>query len=112
MANGRGRARRALTAASGWGGDRYHVYYNPQTEERAFVLKVVWDTVPDADEFAQAFEEYGELGYESEADTDGCWTGDDVVCFAQTDEGSFISRAADKDVALALLRAQLELQPA
>ncbi len=102
----------AMTAASGWGGDRYHIYYNPQTEERAFVMKIVWDTAQDADEFAQAMAEYGELGYEAAADTDGCWIGDEVVCFVQTGEGSLLSRASSKDVALALLTAQLGMQPA
>lgn len=102
----------ALRASTGWGGDRYRIYYNPETEARAFILKVVWDTEKDADEFASAFVQFGELGYETDADTDGCWIGDDVVCFAQMDDASFVSSAADKDVALALLTAQLEPQPA
>jgi hypothetical protein len=102
----------AGVAASGWGGDRYRVYYNSQTDENAFVLKVVWDTQDDADAFADAMAEFGELGYDSEADADGCWTGDDVVCFAQTDDTTFVSSAMDKDFVLELLAAQLEMQPA
>ncbi|NIT57160.1 MAG: hypothetical protein GWN00_13275, partial [Aliifodinibius sp.] len=32
------------SAASGWGGDRYTVYWNDEAEEIVMVLKLVWDT--------------------------------------------------------------------
>jgi hypothetical protein len=99
-------------ASTGWGGDRYRIYYNPETEERAFILKLVWDTDADAEEFNSAFAEFGEIGYETEADADGCWTGDVVICLAETEEATLISSAENKEFALQLLTAQLEPQPA
>jgi hypothetical protein len=102
----------ASIAAAGWGGDRYRIYYNPQTDENAFILKIVWDTPEEANGFASAMAEYGELGYESAADPDGCWTGEVVVCFARTEDATLVSSAPDKDFALELLARQLELQPA
>ncbi len=49
---------RAADAAEGWGGDAYAFYHNESTDELVFVLDTTWDTITDADEFAQAFERY------------------------------------------------------
>lgn len=48
----------AQSAAAGWGGDEYVVLHNDSTGQTAFVMKTVWDTPKDADEFASAFEKY------------------------------------------------------
>ncbi|MFN2199205.1 MAG: hypothetical protein ACK2UW_24015 [Anaerolineales bacterium] len=48
----------ASDAAAGWGGDRFQVYYNDQLDRPALILRSRWDTVDDAQEFAQAFEQY------------------------------------------------------
>jgi len=48
----------ASDAAQGWGGDTYVVYINEDTDELVFVMETVWDTIDDADEFAEAFEDY------------------------------------------------------
>lgn len=48
----------AKDAAAGWGGDEYVVLHNDSTGQTAFVMKSVWDTNQDADEFAAAFNDY------------------------------------------------------
>lgn len=48
----------AGAAAAGWGGDAYVVYYNPNSQQTFMVLKTIWDTSEDAQEFAKAFETY------------------------------------------------------
>lgn len=50
----------AQTAAAGWGGDAYKVYYNFQEESTVMVLQTIWDANEDAVEFYTAFREYGE----------------------------------------------------
>jgi hypothetical protein len=48
----------AQAAAAGWGGDEYAVLHNDTTGQTSFVMKTVWDTANDAEEFASAFEKY------------------------------------------------------
>jgi hypothetical protein len=48
----------AETAAAGWGGDAFQVYHNRQTDETVMVIRYLWDTPNDLEEFAAAFEEY------------------------------------------------------
>lgn len=73
------------TAATGWGGDAIEVYYNPGTDERAWLLRIALDTPEDFDEFLTAYEEL--LGVRTSAEpietADGsrCWTGNgETVC--------------------------------
>lgn len=47
----------AKVAADGWGGDAYVVYYD-DVNGRAMVLKTIWDTSRDAQEFKDQFETY------------------------------------------------------
>jgi len=53
----------AQTASAGWGGDRYTVYYNAQTDATVLVLKTIWDTGRDADEFNTAFRKYAGMRF-------------------------------------------------
>jgi len=48
----------ASTAAKGWGGDAYAVYYNSDTDQSVLTLKTVWDSSNDAEEFSKAFQSY------------------------------------------------------
>jgi hypothetical protein len=48
----------AQTASEGWGGDAYVVYYNDQKRATVLVLRTIWDSAHEADEFGQAFEKY------------------------------------------------------
>ena len=48
----------ASTAAEGWGGDAYAVYYNADTGQTVMALRTVWDSSKDAEEFTSAFATY------------------------------------------------------
>jgi hypothetical protein len=45
-------------AVKGWGGDRYQLYVNDQSDKVVFVSKTVWDSELDAEEFTAAFQAY------------------------------------------------------
>lgn len=64
---------RANPAAAGWGGDRYHLFYNAEADQHAYVLRLVWDTPEDAAEFKGALLEYGEARFGAPAGAFGCW---------------------------------------
>jgi len=48
----------AYDAAEGWGGDKYTVFYNPDNGKTVMVLRTLWDTPSEADEFTDAFITY------------------------------------------------------
>jgi hypothetical protein len=41
----------AMSAVTGWGGDLYSTYFNPNTGQVVLVSKVTWDTPEDAQEY-------------------------------------------------------------
>ncbi|MDX1992811.1 MAG: hypothetical protein SF029_10490 [bacterium] len=105
-------------AATGWGGDRYILYYNENADERAFVLNLAWDTPEDAAEFTDAYRDYAALRTESETpvedalvpDNASCWVADataEAICLAETDGGQSISYAPSLADAITLLTAQI-----
>lgn len=59
----------AQIASEGWGGDAYVVYHNDLNNATALVLKTVWDSASDADEFGRAFEDYITARFNTPADT-------------------------------------------
>ncbi len=75
----------AETASEGWGGDSYVVYYNEQLNGSALVLRTIWDSTRDADEFGQAFEKYASTRFDTPVNTRGgfqTWdTGDSFNLF-------------------------------
>ena len=95
--------------ATGWGGDRYAIYWNAAEEGLVMALRLVWDTPEDALEFAEAYPDYPAALYATagEAQPDGtlCWAGDDAICFLQIDGESLVVRAPDITLALAVLAA-------
>jgi hypothetical protein len=48
----------ARVAATGWGGDRYQVYRNDETDEVVLVAHWVWDSALDAATFDRALQDY------------------------------------------------------
>jgi PKD repeat protein len=96
-------------AATGWGGDRYAVYWNESEETLVMVLHVVWDTTADSAEFATLYPHYPTGLYEASgelrADGSECWQGDEVVCFYQDGQATIIVRAPDLETAAAVLAA-------
>jgi hypothetical protein len=93
--------------ATGWGGDRYAVYWNEADEGLVMALRLVWDTPEDAQQFAAAYPDYPAALFEAEGETqaDGstCWRGADVICFVQADGESLIVRAPDEVTTAAVL---------
>jgi hypothetical protein len=97
-------------AATGWGGDRYAVYWNEETESLVMVLRLVWDTSADSAEFAAAYQLYvGALfgpGGQSQPDGGLCWQGTDVICLYQNGDETLIVRAPDLERAAAIAAVQ------
>lgn len=48
----------AQTAAAGWGGDTYLMYYNATSNKSAFIMRSQWDTMLDADQYWNALVDY------------------------------------------------------
>jgi hypothetical protein len=97
-------------AATGWGGDRYAVYWNAADEALVMILRLVWDAPEDALEFADSYPAYPTALFDAEGqlqpDGSTCWPGDDdVICFLQVDGESLVVRAPDVVMAAAVLAA-------
>lgn len=72
----------AATAAAGWGGDRYTVAYNDTTGQTVAAWQLAWDTNGDAEEFVDAFKDYGDARFGAIAEVgDGkiCWNTPDLA---------------------------------
>jgi hypothetical protein len=95
--------------ATGWGGDRYAVYWNSETEALVMALRLVWDTPGDALQFAEAYPAYPAalFGAEEQSQPDGsaCWRGADVICFLPMDGESLVVRAPDVGTAAMVMAA-------
>jgi hypothetical protein len=90
-------------AATGWGGDRYAVYWHSASNGVVMVLNQVWDSVGDGNEFANAYNRYTNLrrGGLRETQPDGgvCWQTIDVICFYHNGAQTMIVRAPDLSLA-------------
>jgi hypothetical protein len=66
----------AASAAAGWGGDSYLVYYNDETNQTILAAYWIWDTNTDAGQFESAMNTYQEERFRGAGldRTDGaCW---------------------------------------
>lgn len=63
----------AMEAAAGWGGDTYAIYYNENTQQIVLVIDWLWDRERDADQFADAFEDYANARFGVLGDNQGDW---------------------------------------
>lgn len=82
-------------ATTGWGGDRYVVFYNAELDDRVMVLKTVWDEPEDLNEFVAAYMQFAEVYLGSEFLSDGgltCWnnSGDDQCLLVTADSATVI----------------------
>ncbi|UCG24609.1 MAG: hypothetical protein JSW55_00995 [Chloroflexota bacterium] len=96
-------------AATGWGGDRYAVYWHEASQAPVLVLKLAWDTPADADEFADIYPMYaGQMfGVEpSPQDSGMCWSGEDIICFYSAGGESLVVRTPDMPTAAKVAVAQ------
>jgi len=94
------------TAATGWGGDRYAVYWHQDNEELVMVLRQTWDTPADKDQYEMAFTKFTGSTYGSQGQTqsDGgtCWQGGDTLCFYPSAGQTVTVRAPDLETAAAV----------
>jgi hypothetical protein len=99
----------ATTASTGWGGDRYAVYWNEAAGEMVMALRLRWDTPADTIEFAESYALYAAALLETTAEEqpDGalCWVGDETICLLAADMDAFVVRAPDLATATAALGA-------
>ncbi len=98
------------TAATGWGGDRYSVYWNEAEQAIVMVLKLVWDTPNDGDEFGAAYVIYPNrlLQTKAEGQEDGglCWRAEEVICLYELEGTTIIVRAPTLEIAQEAAMAQ------
>jgi hypothetical protein len=83
------------TAAEGWGGDRYAVYWREDETAFVVVLRLIWDTPADADEFFDTYVQFATKRFEAdpsrqEGDARLLWTGDDTLFLARNDQDEFL----------------------
>jgi hypothetical protein len=72
--NARLQESQAKSAAQGWGGDAFGVYYNPAEDTTAMVLITIWDSTAEAEEFSNAFRAYATERFGSPPSEDvGVW---------------------------------------
>src|SRR5262249_39836232 len=100
------RAALANQAVAGWGGDQFQVYQNG--DQRAWLLKIAWDTPTDAQEFALAYNTFGSKRFSGlNPDANGCWAGSDqTICVQSGDEDTLIVSAPTHDLAVSLQQSQ------
>lgn len=95
------------TAATGWGGDRFAVYWHEPSDGIVLAMKQAWDSFADANEFTAAYNRYGNASYgtQSQLQPDGstCWQAATTVCFIQNGAETALVRAPDLATASAVL---------
>lgn len=98
------------TAATGWGGDHYAVYWDEAEGDVVMVLRLAWDTTADSEEFTLAYQEYAQAvtGVEGESQAGGgaCWQEEDVFCLYQIGDDTLVVRAPDVTRAAAVAALQ------
>ena len=94
-------AQNAAIAADGWGGDRYAVYYRPDSEDLVMVMQINWDSRAEADEFSNYYQSYAKARFDGAAPVEEatCWSDQDTLCLFQTAADTLIIRAPDLDLA-------------
>ena len=90
--------------ADGWGGDHLRIYKQPNTGELIWLWYQVWDTVADAEEFAEHYPRYLDSRFGSIAYDGDCWRAETSRCFARVSATETrVSMAIDRSTAFALL---------
>jgi hypothetical protein len=88
----------AAAAATGWGGDRYAVYWQESAEALVMVLRLVWDTPADAEEFATHYEQYAATMADDPASAPPglrCWKGELTICLHHAGAQTHVLRLPD-----------------
>jgi hypothetical protein len=100
-------------ASTGWGGDRYAVYWNEDEEALVMLLRLTWDSPEDSEEFLNLYQDYPAGLYQAKSmkQSDGglCWQGDDVICLYDSGGDVIIARAPNLDIAALIAAEQLAM---
>jgi hypothetical protein len=100
-------------ASTGWGGDRYAVYWNEGEEALVMLLRLTWDSAEDSEEFLNLYQGYPAGLYQAKSmkQSDGglCWQGDDVICLYDSGGDVIIARAPNLDIAALIAAEQLAM---
>jgi len=105
--------RAAGRAAAGWGGDRYHLYYNESTGQLAWILRLAWDTPGDSAEFFNNYQDFAASRPGSQNTIFAqreilCWQNDAVeeaLCLLGQDD-VFVAYAPNWELAAAMIAGQ------
>jgi hypothetical protein len=99
------------TAATGWGGDQYAVYWNEEQQGLVMALRSGWDTAADADEFDAAYSRYAELrqgaAAQPQADGSRCWQAADTLCLYRQGDQTLVVLAPNLPTAATVAALQL-----
>lgn len=100
----------ATRVSTGWGGDRYAVYWNEAEQALVMALRLAWDIAEDAAEFAAEYPNYatglfGDVAPVAPGDGSQCWQGTDVICLFAEETESFVVRAPDVAAATNIMAA-------
>ena len=92
----------AETAAEGWGGDRFAVYWREDESASVLLLRLAWDTPTDATEFFDAYARFAEHRFgggptRTAGDARRWWFGQDALLLTQNDQNeTLVIIAPDK----------------
>jgi hypothetical protein len=93
-------------AANGWGGDLFTLYWHEESDDFVLVLRNVWDTLGDRNEFVSGYGAYADLrfGTQRQAQADGatCWHSLDYVCLYQVGGETLVVRAPSLEIVAAV----------
>jgi hypothetical protein len=96
----------SLKAAAGWKGDRFHIYLNADGQ-KAWVLRLAWETPKEEQEFATAYATFGQKRFGATADANGCWSNSgDALCMKTLGQGIVLAQGPSTALAQALIAAQ------
>ena len=91
------------TAATGWGGDQYTIYWQEENNGLVMVLRLSWDTPADKDQFSASFTTFAANthGTQGQTQVEGgtCWKAIDVLCLYTHGPDTVVIRAPDLDTA-------------
>jgi hypothetical protein len=97
----------ASSAAEGWGGDRYRLYFNDETAESVLIWRTVWDTPDDAGEFADIYTSFNLMrfhGHSEQVDAaTSCWFDGEVLCMRTSEMETLVVMAPQRSLAMDIL---------
>jgi hypothetical protein len=99
----------ATTAAAGWGGDAYQIYYQPALDQTILAAEWVWDGDTDQNQFYQAMTDYLDQRFRgARKDREGgdCWEiNDQISCLFRESRRTLWLLTPDQETLTSVLSA-------